>query len=359
MSIEQRSTPAERALEHMSNAVLLLDDGFRVRYINGAAQVMLAVSARQVTGQRLPANTTPCAAILEDAALHALRSGEPFTSRETQLEVSLERRHTVDLTVTPLSDHEVLLEISDLDRRLRIAREQNLINQNQATRHLLRGLAHEVKNPLGGLRGAAQLLDRELGKDASELREYTQIIIEEADRLRTLVDGLLGPNGRPRRRATNIHEVLERVRQLVSAEAPDGVVITRDYDPSIPTLNAEPNQLIQATLNIVRNALESLGDSGHITLRTRTQRQFTIADTPHRLVIRVDIIDDGPGIPRELQDRIFYPMITGRADGTGLGLSIAQTLVHQHGGLIECWSEPGYTQFTLWLPLEADDDNEG
>ncbi|MFV8834987.1 nitrogen regulation protein NR(II) [Aquisalimonas sp.] len=352
-----QSTPAERALEHMSNAVLLMGADNCVRYINGAAQVMFAVSARQVTGQRLPSHTTPCVRALESAARNAIETGEPFTNRELSLEVSPDRRMTVDLTVTPVSHDEVLLEVSELDRRLRITREQNLINQNHATRHLLRGLAHEVKNPLGGLRGAAQLLHREL--QAPELREYTQIIIEEADRLRTLVNGLLGPSKHVEKQETNIHEVLERVRGLVVAEAPEGVTIHRDYDPSIPTLLAEPNQLIQATLNIARNALQSLDGTGSITLRTRTQRQFTIADVPHRLVVRVDIIDTGPGIPKDLQDRIFYPMVTGRAEGTGLGLSIAQTLIHQHGGLIECWSEPGHTEFTLWLPLEADDDNEG
>lgn len=357
MSPQEQPTPAERALDHMSSAVLLCDDGGRIRYINSAAEVMFGLSARQVTGHRLPANAAPCAITLEDAVIQAVRTGEPYTSREMVLEVGLDRRVTVDLTVTPLSQSEVLLEISDLNRRLRITREQNLINQNQATRHLLRGLAHEIKNPLGGLRGAAQLLERELGD--SDLREYTQIIIGEADRLRTLVNGLLGPNSRPQRRETNIHEVLERVRQLVAAEAPPGITIRRDYDPSIPPLIAEPNQLIQATLNILRNALQSLGDSGQITLRTRTQRQFTIAEVPHRLVIRVDIIDDGPGISPDLQERIFYPMVTGRPEGTGLGLSLAQTLVHQHGGLIECWSEPGYTEFTLWLPLEAGDDNKG
>jgi len=344
-------------MEYMSHGVLLFDACFHVRYINGAAEVMFAVSARQVTGHRLPAHATPCAPVLEQAVRHAFKTGQAFTRREILLAATTDRRITVDLTVTPVSCDEVLLEISALDRRLRIAREQNLINQHQCTRELLRGLAHEVKNPLGGLRGAAQLLDREL--QAPELREYTQIIIEEADRLRTLVNGLLGPNSRPHKRETNIHEVLERVRQLVAAEAPAGISIRRDYDPSIPDFIAEPNQLIQATLNIVRNALESLGDQGCITLRTRTQRQFTIAEVPHRLVIRVDIIDDGPGISPDLQERIFYPMVTGRPEGTGLGLSLAQTLVHQHGGLIECWSEPGYTEFTLWLPLEAGDDNKG
>ncbi len=357
MTIETSPTAAEQALEHISSAVVLLGTGQRVRYLNAAAQVLFGISARQITGSPLSVQLTPCSTHLVDAADHARLYGEPFTQREVVMEVSPGHRTTVDLTVTPISRDDVVMELSQLDRRLRITREQNLINQNHATRELLRGLAHEVKNPLGGLRGAAQLLDREL--ETPELREYTQIIIEEADRLRTLVNGLLGPNARPEKRETNIHEILERVRQLVTAEAPEGVTFHRDYDPSIPLLHAEPNQLIQAVLNIVRNALESVGTHGTITLRSRTQRRFTIAERPHRLVVRLDIIDDGPGIPEHLQERIFYPMVTGRAEGTGLGLSIAQTLVHQHGGLIECWSEPGQTQFTLWLPLEADDDDEG
>lgn len=350
-SRDTESSLSDRVVEHLGTAVVLLDDQLQCLFINPAAQALFAVSARQVTGTRLyPAS--PGARALERSARHALEQGEAFTERELRLEVSAGRHITVDLSAIPISTREVLMEISHLDRRLRITREQSLITQNQATRHLLRGLAHEIKNPLGGLRGAAQLLEREL--EEPELREYTQVIIQEADRLRTLVNGLLGPNGRPDKREINIHEVLERVRQLVEAEAPEGVIIERDYDPSIPVLLAEPNQLIQAVLNIVRNALQAVGEMGRITLRTRAQRQFTIADTPHKLVVRVDIEDTGPGIPPELMDRIFYPMVTSRAEGTGLGLSISQTLVSQHGGLIECWSEPGHTLFTIWLPLEVD-----
>lgn len=338
-----------RLLEHMQTALILLDEELRVRFINPAAQALFAVSARQVQGHRLyPAS--PGARVLERLATDARRQGDAFTQRELRVEVSGGHHITVDIAAIPISETEVMLELSHLDRRLRITREQSLINQNQATRHLLRGLAHEIKNPLGGLRGAAQLLERELR--APDLREYTQIIIEEADRLRTLVNGLLGPSTRPNKREVNIHEVLERVRQLVDAEAPEGVTLERDYDPSIPSLLGEPNQLIQATLNIVRNALQAVGEVGRITLRTRSQRQFTIADVPHKLVARIDIEDTGPGIPGEMMERIFYPMVTSRAKGTGLGLSIAQTLVHQHGGLIECWSEPGQTVFTIWLPLE-------
>jgi two-component system nitrogen regulation sensor histidine kinase GlnL len=264
---------------------------------------------------------------------------------------------TVDCTVTPISEpqhKELLVELLHVDRHLRIIREENLLAQHQATRALARGLAHEIKNPLGGLRGAAQLLERELNNEA--LKEYTGIIIGEADRLQNLVNRMLGPNTLPQKRLINIHQVLEHVRSLVSAEAPPGVHIVRDYDPSIPELNADPDQLIQAVLNIVRNAVQAVGDHGEITLRTRTLRQYTIGQRRHKLVIRIDVIDNGPGIPPDMMESIFYPMVTGRPEGTGLGLPIAQFLISQHGGLIECASRPGFTTFTLLLPLESDDE---
>jgi two-component system nitrogen regulation sensor histidine kinase GlnL len=217
---------------------------------------------------------------------------------------------------------------------------------------LIRNLAHEIKNPLGGLRGAAQLLEQEFADQS--LKEYTQIIIGEADRLRNLVDRMLGPIRPPVYDDVNIHEVLERVRTLVLAEIGDGIHIEQDYDPSIPLLKGDADQLIQAVLNIVRNAVQALEGQGVILIRTRVQRQYTIGHTRHKLVARLDIIDNGPGISKERLEEIFYPMISGRIDGTGLGLSIAQVLVSQHGGLIECESRPGKTVFTLLLPLECE-----
>ena len=342
-----------RVLENMTTAVVVVDQIARVRYLNPAAQVLLGVSERQAIGAAL-SQLNPGTASLEEAVMASVNNGQPFTERERRLELVAGAPITIDCALTPLTEGGALLEITELDRRLRIAREHHLLSQHHATRELIRGLAHEIKNPLGGLRGAAQLLDRELSDP--EQQEYTRVIIEEADRLRALVNGLLGPHGRPHKRQVNIHEIVERVRQLVEAEAPPGVSIERDYDPSIPSMWAEPNQLIQAVLNIVRNALQALGDQGRITLRTRTQRQFTIGDTTHKLVIRLEVIDTGPGISPDQIDRIFYPMVTSRVDGTGLGLSIAQTLVNQHNGLIECVSEPGNTVFTIWLPLESEDD---
>jgi two-component system nitrogen regulation sensor histidine kinase GlnL len=244
-----------------------------------------------------------------------------------------------------------MMELLALDRHLRISRDELLLAQHQASRELIRGLAHEIKNPLGGIRGAAQLLEREYPD--SEHREYTRVIIREADRLQNLVDRLLGPNRLPQKADVNVHQILEHVRQLVEAEAPAGIVVLRDYDPSIPEVHADREQLIQATLNVTRNALQALGaqGSGMIVLRTRTRRQITIGGRRHKLAIQMDIEDNGPGIPHQMMEKIFYPMVTTRAEGTGLGLPIAQYLIHSHGGLIECQSQPGRTVFSMFLPL--------
>ncbi len=341
--------PSSALLEHMHTAVLHLDAGLVVRYLNPAAEMLFGVSARQLLGQPFVALASG-AADLQAGIRQALSTGVAYTERERRLVIGPQQVVTVDSTATPLPNNEVLLELVHLDRQLRISREHKLLAQNKVIRELIRGLAHEIKNPLGGLRGAAQLLERQL--DSADLVEYTRVIIGEADRLQQLVDNLLGPNNRPRIQQTNIHEVLERVRHLVQAEARPELKILRDYDPSIPPLWAAPDQLIQAILNLVRNAMQALGQRGTITLRTRTQRQFTIGETTHRLVVRVDIVDDGPGIPPEIIETIFYPMVTTRPEGSGLGLPLAQTLVNQNGGLIECTSEPGNTVFTIWLPLE-------
>ncbi len=246
-----------------------------------------------------------------------------------------------------------MVELTQLDRHLRIAREENLLEQHQVARQLVRGLAHEIKNPLGGLRGAAQLLERELVDE--DLKEYTRIIIGEADRLRGLVNRMLGPNQLPQMRTCNIHQIVEHVRNLVAAEEHAELTLIRDYDPSIPDFRADPEQLIQALLNIVRNAAQALQGKGQIILRTRAQRQITIGQKRHKLVVRVDVIDNGPGIPDEMLETIFYPMVTGHAEGTGLGLSIAQSLVNVHGGTIECSSRPGHTEFTI--SVTAGDDS--
>jgi two-component system nitrogen regulation sensor histidine kinase GlnL len=346
-----------RIIENLNTAVLVLNQELHLEYISPAGEMMFAVSRRQALGQPIQA-LLPGEESLREAMQRSLEQGHPFTERERQLQLPGDKRITVDCTVTPLIDEHyhraLLIELLQVDRQLRIAREEQLINQYEATRALLNGLAHEIKNPLGGLRGAAQLLEREL-TDGS-LREYTRIIIEEADRLRNLVNRMLGPNTVLHKRPLNIHEVLEHVRQLVLAEG-TAIQILTDYDPSIPECQADREQLIQAVLNIVRNAMQALQGKGQgkgeIVLRTRVLRHVTIGHDRHRLVARIDITDNGPGIPTDMIEHIFYPMITGRPDGTGLGLPIAQALIKRHGGLIECVSRPGETRFTLLLPLTA------
>jgi two-component system nitrogen regulation sensor histidine kinase GlnL len=339
-------------LEGLSTAVLLLNPELELQYLNPAGEGLLEQSARQALGQPLARFLRDDGGLLERLQA-GMRAQHPFTARELRLAFIHGRIVTVDCMVSPMSGGGttpgLLVELVPIDRHLRISREEQLIAQQQAARKLVRGLAHEIKNPLGGLRGAAQLLEAEL-PDTS-LREYTRIIIGEADRLQNLVNRMLGPNNLPRAMATNIHQVVEHVRSLVLAEGDPNLAIRRDYDPSIPELEADPELLIQAVLNIVKNAAQA--GATDILLRTSTQRQFTIGHVRHRLVVQLQVIDNGPGIPEDMMEQVFYPMVTGRADGTGLGLSIAQSLVNQHGGIIECSSEPGRTEFSILLPLET------
>lgn len=343
----------QRLLEHLTTAVLLLDGTLRLRWMNPAAEALLAVSVGRVQGSRLDSLEGIDGAVA--AVLGKARSEfHPFTQREAVLQLVSGESITVDFTVTPLSDDELLLEIEPRDRLLRISREEALIARQETIKTLTRGLAHEIKNPLGGIRGAAQLLERDLPDP--QLAEFTRIIVEEADRLRDLVDRMLGPNQVVRHAPLNIHKVLERVRSLLLAEQPD-VNIERDYDPSLPELHGDEGRMIQAVLNVARNAVEAMTESGvetpRLILRTRARRQFTLGAERHRLVCEVAIVDNGPGIPEGLRETLFYPMVSGRAEGSGLGLSIAQSILHQHQGLIECDSEPGRTEFRLLTPLEA------
>jgi two-component system nitrogen regulation sensor histidine kinase GlnL len=344
---------SERVLDAQSTAVLLFDRKLRLTYVNLAGKMLFEVSSRQLLGMAAHEILRCPGRSVRATLRHALDSGAPFTERGMELPLPGARMISVDCVVTPLlesgAEPEVLVELVCVDRRLRISREEQLVSQNAAARALLRGLAHEIKNPLGGLRGAAQLLEREL--DQEHLREYTRIIIAEADRLKNLVNRMLGPSRPLSKRPLNVHEVLQRVRTLVQAEVPPGVRIRQDYDPSIPLIHGDLDQLIQAILNIVRNATQAVGEEGDVTLRTRVQRQCTIAQRRHSLVARIDIADTGPGVPEELLDQIFLPMVSVKGEGTGLGLSIAQYIIHQHGGLIECNSTPGNTLFTVLLPF--------
>lgn len=346
-------------LDNLTTAVILLNAELRLEYMNPAAEMLLAVSGQRSHGQFISELFTESPEALQ-ALRQAVEHSHPFTKREALLVSTTGNNLTVDYAVTPVlspSTTYLLLEVHPRDRLLRITKEEAQLSKQETTKLLVRGLAHEIKNPLGGIRGAAQLLSRELPDES--LKDYTNVIIEESDRLRNLVDRMLGSNKLPKLARINIHEVLERVCSLVDAESQGGISLVRDYDPSIPDLLIDKEQLIQAVLNIVRNAMQAISEHnklrlGRITLRTRALRQFTIAHVRHRLVCKVEIIDNGPGIPADMQETIFYPMVSGRPDGTGLGLAITQNIISQHQGLIECLSQPGHTAFSIFLPLDKE-----
>ena len=341
-------------LDNLSTAVLLLDSELCIQYLNPAGEQLFHISIKRALNLALNKIMFVESSMME-RLLNSVSCLHPFAEHEVAITVNIDHTITIDYRVTPLHFPDqsplLLIEISPIDRHLRIAREEKLLSEQDATRNVIRGMAHEIKNPLGGLRGAAQLLERELPSDT--LKEYTQIIIGEADRLQNLVDRMLEPNNVPQKKAINIHQILEHVRQLVQAEGNEEIFFNLDYDPSLPEVLADPDLLIQAVLNITRNAISALDGQGEIIYKTRPQRRYTIGHTHHRLVLQLDIIDNGPGIDENIKEHIFFPMVTGRADGTGLGLSIAQTLINQHGGLIECSSRPGKTKFTIYLPLDA------
>jgi two-component system nitrogen regulation sensor histidine kinase GlnL len=352
-NIKPKSQIFQQIVEGLSGGVMMFNKALKLDYVNPAGEMLFEISAKRMLGQ------TPEQIFLNNDSLviamrKAFHSGRPFTEREISLTLPGTRTMVADCSVTPLIDqptaNALLVELNPTERVLRISREENQFTQLTAIRALIRGLAHEVKNPLGGLRGAAQLLERELPDDS--LKEYTNIIIGEADRLRNLVNRMLGPNSVPQRLPLNIHEVIEHVRQLIEVEVSDSIVLKKDYDPSIPDLYADRDQLIQAILNIIRNAVQAVGEGGTVTLRTRALRQFTIGHIRHKLVCQVDIIDTGPGIPEDKVAGIFFPMVSHRPEGTGLGLSIAQTLIQQHDGIIMCESHPGNTVFTVLLPVD-------
>jgi two-component system, NtrC family, nitrogen regulation sensor histidine kinase GlnL len=351
----ERLSLEHRVLEGMTFAVLLFDARLRLQYINPAGEDLFSISARHLIGQ-------PYTSLIEEdedlsgQLLEALQNRHPFTRHEVAMRLGSCDSMMMDITGVPLLEpgqmNEILVELHPINRLLRISREENLQVQQRATQDVLRGLAHEVKNPLGGLRGAAQLLEKQL--DSEELKEYTQVIINEADRLQNLVDRILGPNQAPQKTTVNIHNILEHVRSLMQAEEKAAVQYERDYDPSIPELIVDPDQLVQAILNIVRNARQAVSDdNGLIVMRTRVERKYTIGSQRNELVVRVEIIDNGQGIPEQKRESIFFPMVTGRADGTGLGLSIAQNIVHQHDGTIELESDPGRTVFSILLPIQT------
>lgn len=341
-------------LDLLASAVLLIDEGLLIRYINPAGENLLAVSGRSATGKTLSAVCT-CSATLQGALDNGLNNNWGYTGQNIQLKRSDGEILHINCTVTPLRPEiaagvRLLLELQPIEHHLAATREERLIEQQQASRELIRNLAHEIKNPLGGIRGAAQLLEHELGNPS--LREYTQVIIKEADRLQDLMQRLLTPHRAMLPTTVNIHEILERVRSLLTAEYPGSLEIRRDYDTSLPELIGDREQLIQAVLNIARNAAQAMEGAGEIILRTRALRQVTLAKKRYRLAMEIKVIDNGPGIPEDIRERMFYPLVSGREGGSGLGLTIAQNFVQHHHGTIDCSSRPGNTVFVLRLPVE-------
>ena len=348
----------KRLLDNLKTGVVLLDSDLRLRYLNMAAELLLEISDNKANncfiGDVLIAADDDIREMRD-----AMEQRISRTKRSAELMVNHGKAVMVDYTINPFEENGELLamlELNSLEHSHRINQEVTLHTAYATSRELVRGLAHEIKNPLGGIRGAAQLLSQE--NDSSDLQDYTNVIIEEADRLHNLVDRMVGSRKPLEISEINIHEILERVRSLAEADpACSNITIVTDYDPSIPNIPGDADQLIQATLNIVRNAMQSLNsdespDADHkIELRTRVVRNTTIDALIHRLALKIEIVDNGPGVPENMLETIFYPMISGRPDGTGLGLPITHGIINQHKGLIECISKPGKTKFSIILPF--------
>lgn len=344
--------PCFAGLELLDTAVIILDPERSVRYLNPAAEILLATSLNDLRGRAIGLcflEADELLAGIETAWSHNIN----VTEHEQILTTQLGQAIHASITISPLEsgDGGFLLEFRQTDKQLRIANEERIQTQQQANRELIRNLAHEIKNPLGGIRGAAQLLQHELPSPA--LKEYTQVITQEADRLQALLDRLLTPNRLPHVAELNIHEVLERVRSLMLAEHPNGLAVRRDYDTSLPPLLGDKEQLIQVVLNIVKNAVQAMHGLGEIVLKTRIARQVTLTRRRFALALQLQIIDNGPGIPEQIRETLFYPLVSARPGGTGIGLHLAQTYIQQHHGSIEFDSAPGRTCFTILLPING------
>lgn len=349
-------------LDFLSSSVIALDEKFAIRYMNPAAENLLAASTKVLAGRAL-SSVMSYSKTLETALNNALHHDWSYTGQNIELQRGDGEALHLNCTVSPVIPTDapsarLLIELWPIDQQLKVRREERLIEQQQANRELIRNLAHEIKNPLGGIRGAAQLLEHELNNP--NLREYTQVIIKETDRLQDLMQRLLSPHRVMQPGPVNIHEILERVRSLLTAEFPETLKVRRDYDTSLPDLIGDREQLIQAILNIARNAAQAIiGQAtddtfsrGEIVLRTRAARQVTLVKRRYRLALELQVIDNGPGIPDEIRERMFYPLVSGRDGGNGLGLTLAQSFVQQHHGMIECVSRPGCTRFTIRMPLD-------
>jgi two-component system nitrogen regulation sensor histidine kinase GlnL len=353
MSTHEQPIDEFSGLDLLSSAVILLDGQQLIRHLNPAAENLFSASQRAWLGRPL-SQLLGASVVLTEALDNALRNNWSYTGHNVPFKRSESVVLHLDCTVTPIetAHARLLLEFRPIDHQLKAAREEREAVQQQANRELIRNLAHEIKNPLGGIRGSAQLLEHELSThdNAPQLKEYTQVIIKEADRLQELMRRLLSSHRAMQPAQANMHELLERVRRLIHAEFA-GVKVQRDYDLSLPEITGDREQLIQAVLNIARNAAQAMKGEGEIAFRTRVIRQVTLAKKRYRLALELQVIDNGPGIPEDMRDKIFYPLVSGREDGSGLGLTLAQSFIQQHHGSIEVESRPGRTCFTIRLPI--------
>lgn len=361
MAASQYNSP-QTIIDNLHSAVIIIGDNLQIICINPAAELLFHISNTRAAKKNIQQLIINQHAFFDRLA-RSLISSHPYTVYEDQLRLHNHKIIDVDYSVSPIQYKAkgkfLLLEFTRLKSQHKISHEESILSQYEASKTLLRGLAHEIKNPLGGIRGAAQLLERELDKgssnsSSSDNKQFTQIIINEADRLKNLLDRMVGPKDIPTKSEVNIHKILEHVRQLVLAEN-DRLIIKTDYDPSIPELHADESMLIQVILNITRNAVTAAmpaNNQAEIFFKTRTQRNCKIGLRSYPLAVKIDIKDSGAGVKKELQEKIFMPMITGHAEGTGLGLSIAQSLAQQHNGLIEFTSKPGETIFSILLPID-------
>ncbi|WP_133408410.1 nitrogen regulation protein NR(II) [Parashewanella tropica] len=338
-------------LENLSTAVMVVNDELKISYINTAASQLLGLRSSKL--QQVSLNQVVDSSDIEWQTLKTtVAQGQSLAVNRCQITTFDGEIHTVDFMLSPLmpSDKLSVLELRKVDQQRRIYQQSQQDAQQQAARFLVRNLAHEIKNPLGGLRGAAQLLEREL--KGNELTEFTRMIIEQTDRMGNLVDRLLGPQRPVAHKVYNIHQVCEKVLNLAQLSLPPHITFKRDYDPSLPDFAMEPEQMQQALLNVIQNAIEAMGEQeGQIIVKTRTRHQVTLGQVRHKLVLELSVIDDGKGVPFELQDTLFYPMVTGREQGSGLGLSIAQQIAHVHQGRLDFESRPGQTVFSFLIPI--------
>jgi two-component system nitrogen regulation sensor histidine kinase GlnL len=349
-----RDIKTDTILDNLNCSIICLSSDLVIHTVNNTAEMFFDTSQKILLNRPFSTlfKSTAENSIL-DSLDFCLQNNHEITELEANITLWNGRNITSDYSIHPIPDHgalNLLVEIRPADRHVKIAREEQRFNQQLATQQLARGMAHEIKNPLGGIRGAAQLLEAEINNPA--LKEYTDVIIRETDRLQKLLNSMLGPNKKIEKKHVNILEILEHVRNVIQAEFSQRVIIHRNYDPSIPDLYADRDQLIQAFLNVARNAAQAIKEQGEITVKTRVRRQITIGQKLYKHAVQIDIIDNGPGISEAVLENLFLPMVTDKPDGTGLGLPIAQQIIAEHGGVIQCQSDEQGTTFTTIVPLE-------